>query len=97
MYRNQQIWCIMTLMARITVEINDEWLAAARQALGTQTKVATINEALRIQALRIQAQRIAAALDSAQMDFGASEEAFGYGGGRDLSRLAEDGQDQHVA
>jgi Arc/MetJ family transcription regulator len=97
MYQHLQFWCILIVMTRITVEINDEWLDAARQALGTETKVATINEALRVQALRIQAQRIAAAFDSAQMDFGASEEAFGYGGGRDLSRLAENARDQHVA
>jgi Arc/MetJ family transcription regulator len=84
-------------MARITVEVNDEWLDAARQALGTETKVATINEALRIQALRIQGQRIAAAFGSAQMDFGGSDGAFGYGGGRDLARVAEDARDQHVA
>jgi Arc/MetJ family transcription regulator len=92
-----QTRCILIIMTRITVEVNDEWLDAARQALGTETKVATINEALRIQALRIQGQRIAAAFDSAQMDFGSSEEAFGYGGGRDLSRLAEHARDQHVA
>jgi len=84
-------------MTRITVEVNDEWLDAARQVLGTETKVATINEALRIQALRIQGQRIAAAFDDVEMDFGGSEGAFGYGGGRDLSRLAEDARNQHVA
>ncbi len=97
MYHSSKTWCILIIMTRITVEINDEWLDAARQALGTETKVATINEALRIQAVRIQGQRIAAAFDSAQTDFGASEEAFGYGGGRDLSRLAENARDQHVA
>jgi Arc/MetJ family transcription regulator len=84
-------------MTRITVEVNDEWLDAARQALGTETKVATINEALRIQALRILGQQIASAYESAQMDFRGSDEAFGYGGGRDLSRLADDARDQHVA
>ncbi len=97
MYHGSQFWCILIIMTRITVEINDEWLDAARQALGTETKVATINEALRIQALRIQAQRITAAFDSAQMDFGGTAEVFGYGGGRDLSRLAEQASDQHVA
>jgi Arc/MetJ family transcription regulator len=85
------------LMTRISVEVNDEWLDAARQALGTETKVATINEALRIQALRVQGRQIAAAFDDAQMDFGRSEDAFGYGGGRDLSRLAEAARDYHVA
>lgn len=87
----------MSAMARITVDVNDEWLAAARQALGTTSKVATINEALRIQALRIQAQKIAAAFQSAQVDFSGSAGAFGYSGGRDLSSLADDARDQHVA
>jgi Arc/MetJ family transcription regulator len=84
-------------MARITVEINDEWLDGARRVLGTTSKVATINEALRLQALRIQGQEIAAAFQSVQMDFSGSAEAFGYSGGRDLSRLADDARDQHVA
>jgi Arc/MetJ family transcription regulator len=76
-------------MTRITVDVNDEWLAAAREALGTSTKVATINEALRSYALRKQAAEIAAAFASAEMDFTDSERAWGYGGGRDLSRLEE--------
>jgi Arc/MetJ family transcription regulator len=84
-------------MARITVEVNDDWLDAARRALGTTSKVATINEALRIQALRVQGQEIAAAFQSAQMDFSSSGESFGYSGGRDLSSLAEDARDQSVA
>jgi Arc/MetJ family transcription regulator len=84
-------------MARITVEINDEWLNDARRVLGTTSKVATINEALRIQALRIQGQEIAAAFDAVAMDFSGSADAFGYSGGRDLSRLADDARDQHVA
>ncbi|MGH3274404.1 MAG: type II toxin-antitoxin system VapB family antitoxin [Streptosporangiaceae bacterium] len=70
-------------MARITVDVNDDWLDAARQALGTTTKVATINEALRVQAVRIQGQEIAAAFRSAQMDFTGSAASFGYSGGRD--------------
>ena len=87
----------MEAMARITVDVNDDWLDAARRVLGTTSKVATINEALRIQALRIQGQEIAAAFQSAQMDFSGSADAFGYSGGRDLSRLADDARDQHVA
>jgi len=79
-------------MARITVDVNDDWLDAARRVLGTTSKVATINEAL-----RIQGQEIAAAFQSAQMDFSGSADAFGYSGGRDLSRLADDARDQHVA
>jgi hypothetical protein len=76
-------------MTRITVDVNDEFLEAARQVLGTETKVATINEALRMQALRIEAAHIVEAFDSVPMDFSGSGESFGYGGGRDLSRLTE--------
>jgi Arc/MetJ family transcription regulator len=76
-------------MTRITVDVNDEWLEAARKVLGTPTKVATINEALRVQAVKDQAAKILAAFDSVTMDFTGSDDAFGYGGGRDLSRLAE--------
>lgn len=83
-------------MTRITVEVNDEWLDAARQVLGTETKVATINEALRMQALRIEAARIVDAFDSVPMDFSDSGESFGYGGGRDLSRLAADARSDRV-
>jgi hypothetical protein len=61
-------------MTRITVDVNDEWLDAAREVLGTDTKVATINAALHAFALR-------------RTD---PEQAWGYGGGRDLTRLAED-------
>jgi Arc/MetJ family transcription regulator len=84
-------------MTRITVEVNDDWLDAARQALGTPSKVATINEALRIQAVRVQGQEIAAAFHSVPMDFSGSGRSFGYSGGRDLSRLAEDARDQSEA
>ena len=76
-------------MTRITVDINDAWLEAARVVLGTDTKVATINEALRIQALKAKAAEILAALDSVEMDYTGSAGSFRYGGGRDLSRLAE--------
>jgi hypothetical protein len=76
-------------MTRITVDINDGWLEAARVVLGTDTKVATINEALRIQAQKAKAAEILAALDSVEMDYTASADSFRYGGGRDLSRLDE--------
>jgi hypothetical protein len=76
-------------MARITVDVNDGWLEAARVVLGTDTKVATINEALRIQALKAQAAEILAALDSVEMDYTGSADGFRFGGGRDLSRLDE--------
>lgn len=76
-------------MARITVDVNEEWLDAARRVLGTGTKVATINEALRVQAVREQADGILAAFDSVPMDFSGSGDGFGYGGGRDLSQLED--------
>lgn len=79
-------------MTRITVDVNDEWLEAARDALGTETKVATINEALRSFAVRRRATEIMSALDAVSMDFSDSAQAWGYGGGRDLSRLAEEGR-----
>jgi Arc/MetJ family transcription regulator len=74
-------------MTRITVDVNDEWLAAAREALGTDTKVATINAALHAFAVRRRAVDIVAAFDSVEMDFTDSADAWRYGGGRDLSRL----------
>ncbi len=78
----------MVSVTRITVDVNDRWLEAARVALGTDTKVATINAALHAQALKAEAAEILAALDSAEMDFESSD-GFGYGGGRDLSKLEE--------
>ncbi len=74
-------------MTRITVDVNEGWLEAARVVLGTDTKVATINEALRAQALKAEAAGILAALDSVEMDYSGSADSFRYGGGRDLSRL----------
>ena len=80
-------------MTRITVDVNDEWLQAAREVLGTETKVGTINAALHAVALRKQAREILAALDSVPMDFTGSEDAWRYGGGRDLSKLIERARD----
>jgi Arc/MetJ family transcription regulator len=77
-------------VARITVDVNEEWLEGARRILGTSTKVATINEALRVQAVKEEADRILAAFDSVTMDFTGSGDAFGYGGGRDLTRLEDE-------
>jgi Arc/MetJ family transcription regulator len=68
-------------VTRISVDVNDEWLDAAREVLGTDTKAATINEALRLLALRKQAAEIMAAFDSAEMDFEGSAQAWRYGGG----------------
>jgi Arc/MetJ family transcription regulator len=75
---------MLQAMTRISVDVNDEWLEAAREILGTETKVATINEALHSFALRKQAKEIFDALDSVEMDFTGSEKSFRYGGGRDL-------------
>jgi Arc/MetJ family transcription regulator len=77
-------------VTRITVDVDDQLLEAARGVLGTTTKVATINEALRAQAIKARAARIIAALDGVDMDFAGSAAGFGYGGGRDLSRLEDD-------
>jgi hypothetical protein len=77
-------------MTRISVDVNDEWLEAAREVLGTDTKVATINAALHAFAQRKQAVEIVAAFDSVTMDFTGSDLGWRYGGGRDLSRLEED-------
>ncbi len=84
-------------MTRITIDVNDEWLEAARDILGTQTKVATVNEALRSFAVRKQAREIIAALDSADMDYSGSAEAWRFGGGRDLARVIEDAQQPRSA
>jgi Arc/MetJ family transcription regulator len=84
-------------MTRITVDVNDEWLEAARQELGTSTKVGTINAALETFALRRKAAEILAAFDSVDMDFEGSRDAWRYGGGRDLSRLAEDAREADAA
>lgn len=83
----------MTRMTRITVDVNDDWLDAAKEVLGTDTKVATINAALRSFALRTQAGRIVAALDSVPMDFTDSGSTWRYGTGRDLTRLEEDARE----
>jgi hypothetical protein len=90
-------WCYIGVMTRITVDVNDEWLEAAREELGTDTKVATINAALQAFANRRKAIDIVAAFDSVQIDFDGSGHAWGYGGGRDLSRLAEDARGTEAA
>ena len=84
-------------MARITVDVNEEWLAAARDVLGTDTKVATINAALHSFAVRKQAAQIVAAFDSVTVDLGDSDRSWGYGGGRDLARLDEDAREDRTA
>lgn len=84
-------------MTRITIDVNDEWLEAARDILGTETKVATVNEALRSFAVRKQAKEIVAALDSADMDYSGSAAAWRFGGGRDLARVIENAQQPRSA
>ena len=84
-------------MGRISVDVNEEWLEAASEVLGTDTKVATINAALHAFAIRRQAREIVAAFDSVPMDFDGSGEAWGYGGGRDLAGLERDGRTANAA
>jgi hypothetical protein len=84
-------------MTRITVDVNDEWLEAAREALGTDTKVATINAALHVFAVRRQAKQIVAAFDEAPIELPDTDHAWGYGGGRDLATLAEDARQTEAA
>lgn len=90
-------WCIVLPMGRITVDVNEEWLEAARDELGTDTKVATINEALHAFAIRRQARDIVNAFASVEIDVEESDRSFGYGGGRDLSRLEEDARTARAA
>ena len=84
-------------MTRITVDVNDEWLEAAREELGTDTKVATNNAALHAFAVRRKAVDIVAAFDSVEIELDGSYHSWGYGGGRDLSRLVEDAREADVA
>jgi hypothetical protein len=84
-------------MGRITVDVNEEWLAAAGDELGTDTKVATINAALYEFARRRAAREVLAAFDSVEMDFGGTGDAWGYGGGRDLSGLETDARTTEAA
>jgi hypothetical protein len=84
-------------MARITVDVNEEWLAAARDVLGTDTKVATINAALHSFAVRKRATEIVAAFDSVPIDIGDGDRSWGYGGGRDLAHLEDDVREDRTA
>lgn len=77
-------------MTRITVDVNDEWLDAARDVLGTDTKVATINAALHAFAVRKRAAEIVAAFDAVPVELDDRGRSWRYGGGRDLSALAAD-------
>jgi Arc/MetJ family transcription regulator len=88
---------MLVTMTRITIDVNDGWLEAARDVLGTKTKVATVNEALRSFAVRKQAREVLAALDSAEMDYSGSAESWRFGGGRDLARIVEDARESRSA
>lgn len=72
-------------MARLPVAAH-QWINAARASLGTD-RVAAPNPALQSSAPRRTTSKILAAFDSVPMDFAGSERSWGYGGGRDLSRL----------
>ncbi len=84
-------------MTRITVDVNDAWLEAAREELGTDTKVATINAALHAFALRRLAVDIVSAFDAVDVDLGDADHSWGYGGGRDLTRLADNARSESAA
>jgi hypothetical protein len=84
-------------MARITVDVNEEWLEAARLVLGTDTKVATINAALEAFAVRRRGVDIVSAFDSVEVDLSESPHAWRYHGGRDLSRLEQDAREAESA
>ncbi|MFI5734786.1 type II toxin-antitoxin system VapB family antitoxin [Kribbella sp. NPDC051587] len=80
-------------MTRISVDVNDEWLDAARAELGTDSKVETINAALHEFARRQRARALIATLDDVELDTSGSADAWRYGGGRDLSKLEEDARE----
>lgn len=84
-------------MTRISVDVNDEWLEAARAELGTDSKVETINGALRELAVRRRGREIAEIFASAPMDFSGSAEAWRYGGGRDLEGLVDRAREHRSA
>jgi hypothetical protein len=84
-------------MTRISVDVNDEWLEAARAELGTESKVETINGALRELAVRRQGRAIAETFAKAPMDFSGSADAWRHGSGRDLDRLAERAREDRSA
>ena len=84
-------------MTRISVDVNDEWLDAARAELGTDSKVETINAALRELAARKRAKDLIATLDDIELDVSGSADAWRYGGGRDLSQLEKDAREVRSA
>ncbi len=79
------------------VDVNDDWLDAARSYLGTDTKVATINAALHAFAQRKLAAEVSADLDDLDIDYSGSADGWRLGGGRDLSTLEDDARDASAA
>ncbi len=71
------------------MDIDEELLAGAQRELHTDTKVATLNEALRLAAERAKVREAIAELDSVELDLSGSERSFRFNGGRDLGGLAE--------
>ncbi|GAA1675079.1 hypothetical protein GCM10009830_22060 [Glycomyces endophyticus] len=71
------------------MEVDDAVMAEAQRELGTRSKVATVNEALRLAAERSRVREAIAALDAVELDLAGSERSFRFNGGRDLDRLAE--------
>ncbi|MDX2972024.1 DUF2191 domain-containing protein [Kribbella solani] len=84
-------------MTRISVDVNDEWLEAARAELGTESKVETINAALHELARRKRAKDLIATLDDIELDLRGSADAWRYGGGRDLGKLVEEAREDRIA
>jgi Arc/MetJ family transcription regulator len=76
-------------MTRLSIDVDDEALAAAQQELGTSTKVATVNAALQLAADRAKVREAIAVLDTVELNLEGSDRSFRFSGGRDLSQLAE--------
>ncbi len=84
-------------MARITVDVNEELLAAAQEFLGTRTKVATINAALKELHRQKKAQEFIDALDEIELDYSGAEQWWRYGGGRDFDKLVVEAREIEAA
>lgn len=76
-------------MTRVSIDIDDEALAGAQREFGTDSKVATVNAALKLAAERAKVREAIATLDSIELDLTGSEYSWRYGGGRDLEGLIE--------
>lgn len=76
-------------MPGISIEIDEEALAGAQRELGTDSKVATVNAALRLAAERARVREAIVTLDSIEFDLEGSEQSWRFNGGRDLEGLVE--------